>query len=281
MFSVTVFPLHDPEKEVGNLRQLIILIGIALTLLAQGCGRQRPLEARRIVDLTYPFDDQTIFWPTEKGFVLENEFRGVTEKGYYYTANKFCTAEHGGTHVDAPVHFRENGNTVDAIPLDRLIGGGVVVDVSEKCLSDRDYRVQERDFVEWENRHGRIPQKAIVLIRTGYGSFWPDREKYMGTAERGTEAVAKLHFPGLHPDAAKWLIDERSVKAVGLDTPSIDHGQSTQFESHVTLFEANVPAFENVANLDQLPVNGFTVVALPMKIRGGSGGPLRIIALVE
>ncbi|HEY4643237.1 MAG TPA: cyclase family protein, partial [Bacteroidota bacterium] len=131
------------------------------------------------------------------------------------------------------------------------------------------------------NRHGRIPQKAIVLIRTGYGSFWPDREKYMGTPERGTEAVAKLHFPGLHPDAAKWLIDERSVKAVGLDTPSIDHGQSTQFESHVTLFEANVPAFENVANLDQLPVNGFTVVALPMKIRGGSGGPLRIIALVE
>ena len=103
----------------------------------------------------------------------------------------------------------------------------------------------------------------------------------MGTDERGPAAVAKLHFPGLHPDAARWLVANRQINAIGLDTPSIDYGQSTLFESHRILFEKNIPAFENVANLDQLPVKGFTVIALPMKIKGGSGGPVRIIAMLQ
>jgi len=127
---------------------------------------------------------------------------------------------------------------------------------------------------------GRIPAGAIVLLRTGFGKFYPDRKKYLGTDERGAAAVAKLHFPGLDPQAARWLGQSRSIKAIGLDTASIDRGQSTLFESHRNLFERNIPAFENVANLDQLPVKGFTVVALPMKIKGGSGGPLRIIAML-
>jgi kynurenine formamidase len=117
-----------------------------------------------------------------------------------------------------------------------------------------------------------------VLLRTGWGARWGDRGAYLGTALTGPEAVSELHFPGLHPDAARWLVTEREVKAVGLDTPSIDYGQSELFESHVTLFEANVPAFENVASLDRLPPKGFVVAALPMKIRGGTGGPLRIVA---
>ena len=120
----------------------------------------------------------------------------------------------------------------------------------------------------------------IVLIRTGFGRYWPDREKYMGTAERGPQAVPQLHFPGIDPEAARWLVAERNVKAIGIDTPSLDYGQSTLFESHVALFADNIPGFENVANLDQLPLSGFSVLALPMKIHGGSGGPLRIVAVL-
>ena len=132
----------------------------------------------------------------------------------------------------------------------------------------------------WERSNGEIPAGTIVLIRTGYSRLWPDASRYLGTAERGEAAVAKLHFPGLHPDAARWLAESRRPKAVGLDTASIDYGQSTLYESHRVLFERNIPAFENVANLDKLPVKGAFIVALPMKIKGGSGGPLRIVAIV-
>jgi kynurenine formamidase len=156
-----------------------------------------------------------------------------------------------------------------------------VIDVTRSCEGDPDYRVQSADFENWERMNGRIPAGAIVLLRTGFGKYYPDRKKYMGTDERGAAAVAKLHFPGLHPDAARWLTQSRSIKAIGLDTPSIDYGQSTLFESHRTLFDKNIPAFENVANLDQLPLKGFSVIALPMKIKGGSGGPLRIVATLN
>ena len=118
------------------------------------------------------------------------------------------------------------------------------------------------------------------MLNTGSAQFWPDKIKYMGTENRGPEAVAELHFPGLHQDAAEWLVENRNIKAIGLDTPSIDYGQSTHFESHQILFERNIPAFENVANLNELPAKGAVVFALPMKIRGGSGGPLRIVAFI-
>jgi kynurenine formamidase len=234
----------------------------------------------RIVDLTYAFDSETIFWPTEEGFVLEKGNEGVAEEGYYYAAHRFRTAEHGGTHIDAPIHFHADRPTVDEIPLDRLVGPAVLVDVSDRCAKDPDHRVSVADFEAWEKQHGPIPSASIVLIRTGFGRFWPDRKAYLGTDERGASAVEKLHFPGLHPDAARWLIAERQIRAVGLDTASIDHGPSKQFETHRALFEASVPAFENLAGLDELPPTGFTVVALPIKIRGGSGGPLRAIAIL-
>lgn len=233
-----------------------------------------------VVDLSHVYDEQTIFWPTEKGFELEKEFDGITQGGYYYAANRFSMAEHGGTHIDAPIHFAKDKATVDRIPLERLIGPAVVVDVREACARDRDHRVNVADFETWERAHGRIPNGAIVLLSTGFGHFWPDREKYMGTTARGPEAVDDLHFPGLHPDAATWLVDARRIHAIGLDTPSIDDGSSIMFEAHRILLSHEVPAFENLTNLDQLPATGSMVVALPMKIKGGSGGPLRIIAIV-
>jgi kynurenine formamidase len=260
------------------MKQRVVII-VALILL--GCqATSRPLWQSELVDLTHPFDRDTIYWPTETGFELTTRAAGVTEKGYYYEAHHFSTAEHGGTHVDAPIHFFEGRETTDRIPLARLIAPGVLVDVEAKCAEDRDYRVSIDDLEAWERENGPLPDGAIVLLHTGFGRYWPDRERYMGTAQRGEEAVAELHFPGLDPAAVPWLA-ERKIAAIGLDTPSIDHGPSTHFEAHVALFEQSIPAFENVAHLDRLPARGFSVIALPMKIRGGSGGPLRIVAAIH
>ncbi|NNF58149.1 MAG: cyclase family protein [Rhodothermaceae bacterium] len=260
------------------------LLLVALALLLPGLAHTQSLAAllaeHTLVDLSHAYDAETIYWPTEDGFVLEEGFAGITDKGYYYAANAFRSAEHGGTHLDAPIHFAEGRQTVDSIPLEHLVGPAVVVDVSAQALADADYQVTVADFEAWEAEHEPLPDGVIVLLNTGYAPFWPDRVRYIGTDERGAEAVALLHFPGLHPDAARWLVEERRIHAIGLDTPSIDYGQSTHFESHQILFEANIPAFENVANLNGLPAHGFVVAALPMKIRGGSGGPLRIIAFI-
>ncbi len=239
-----------------------------------------PFPGGALVDLSYAFDEQTIYWPTAAGFARTTDFEGITEQGYYYSAYSFSAAEHGGTHLDAPVHFAEGHLTADQIPLDRLVGPAVVVDVSAQAAADPDYLVSVDDFSAWEAAHGPLPEGIIVLLRTGYGQYWPDRTRYMGTDRRGPEAVPLLHFPGLDPEAARWLTENRSIKALGLDTPSIDYGQSSLFETHRILFAADIPAFENVANLDRLPETGFYVIALPMKIGGGSGGPLRIIAVV-
>ena len=232
------------------------------------------------VDLTHELSEETIYWPTEEPLKKTTVFEGYTEGGYYYTAYRFCTAEHGGTHIDAPIHFYENRNTVDQIPIEQLIGSGVVIRISEKTHKNRNYQFSIEDILEWETKHGFIPEHSIVLIDTGSSKYWPNRKKYIGTDERGKEAVKKLKFPGIHPDAAKFLTSKRKIKAVGLDTPSIDFGGSTQFETHQILFEKNIPGFENVTNLDQLPNKGFMVIALPMKLKGGSGGPLRIVAFV-
>ena len=250
-------------------------------LLFFSIGHAESADERTLVDLTHAYDSDTVFWPTAEGFALEEDFKGTTEAGFYYEANRLRTAEHGGTHLDAPIHFAAGRQHTDEIPLEHLVGAAILVDVSAQARADRDYQVSVEDFQAWEARHGAIPDGAIVLIRTGYGRFWPDRERYMGTDERGPEAVAKLHFPGLAPEAARWLVAERDIHAIGLDTPSIDHGQSSDFMAHRILFDQNIPAFENVANLEALPETGFEVIALPMKIRGGSGGPLRIIAVVS
>jgi kynurenine formamidase len=242
-----------------------------------GCAKPSPFPAGRWIDLSHDFSSETIYWPNAEPFKLDTVSAQRTSEGYYYAANNFRAAEHGGTHLDSPIHFAEGRKTVDQIPLEQLIAPAVVIDVSEKAQANRDYQIGVDDFAAWEIRYGKIPDQVILLLRTGYGKFWPDR---LGTDKSGADAVAELHFPGLHPEAARWLVINRHINAIGLDTPSIDYGQSKLFESHQILFDKNIPAFENVANLDQLPVTGALAFALPMKIKGGSGGPLRIVALV-
>ncbi len=232
------------------------------------------------IDLTHAFSSETIYWPTSDPFVLETVFAGRTEKGFFYVAKKFSASEHGGTHLDAPIHFAEAKQHADELPLDRLIGPAVCIDVSRACLANRDYQIAASDLEAWEKSNGPIPVDAIVLLHTGYARFWPDRKQYLGTDKRGPAGVAELSFPGLAPSAAEWLVNNRQIRAIGLDTASIDYGKSDKFETHVILLGRNIPIFENVAHLDRVPARGASVIALPMKIKGGSGGPLRIVAWV-
>lgn len=240
----------------------------ALALLAQG----------RWVDLTHDFASDTLYWPTAEGFSHEVDFAGTTDKGYYYSSYRIAGSEHGGTHLDAPVHFAEGRQDAAGVPLAQLIGPAAVIDVSAAAAANPDYQIGIEDLRAWERNHGELPAGAIVLFNTGWHKRWPDARRYLGTADRGAPAVALLHFPGIAPELARWLVAERSIAAVGIDTASIDYGQSTLFQTHRILFGRNLPAFENVASLSELPARGALVVALPMKIRGGSGGPLRIVA---
>jgi kynurenine formamidase len=211
---------------------------------------------------------------------LDTAFEGVTPSGFYYSSYNFCASEHGGTHLDAPVHFAKGKWSVEQIPLENLMGAAVVIDVSEKALMDPDYLISTGDIENWEKENEKIPDGAILFFRTGFGSFYNDIKKYLGTEEKGADAVAKLHFPSIHPDAAEWLVKNRKIKAVGIDVASVDYGQSTDFRTHQILYAENISGFENVANMEKLPAKGAYVIALPIKIKGGSGGPLRIIAWV-
>jgi len=236
---------------------------------------------KTIIDLTHAFSEETVYWVTAKEFQLEIVARGDTDKGFFYAANNFETAEHGGTHIDAPIHFSKGKQSVEEIPLDRLIGDAIKIDVSKKALLDLDYLVSVQDFKDWESANGKIEREVIVLLETGHSKYYPDKLKYLGTDQRGVEAIKLLHFPGLSAEAARWLVENRSISAIGIDTPSIDYGQSEFFKSHVILLSDNIPVFENVANLEKLPSKGFEVIALPMKIKDGSGAPLRIVGILQ
>lgn len=266
------------------MKQIWLLLFIfitACTSAEKDPSLTQHLSKGKWIDLSYDFSEKTLYWPTAEAFRFDTAFEGVTPGGFYYSAYNYCAAEHGGTHLDAPVHFAKGRWATDEIPVENLIGEAVVIDISDKALKDPDYQLIPADLESWEKINGLIPDSCILLIRTGYGAYYPDAKKYLGTDERGAEAVPKLHFPSVHPDAAAWLVSNRKIKAIGIDVASVDYGQSKDFKTHQVLYDKNIAGFENVANMDQLPVKGAYIVALPMKIKGGSGGPLRIIAWVK
>ena len=237
------------------------------------------LRSARVIDLTHVFDAQTPYWPTApSGFELKVMHRGPTPGGYFYSAYSFCAPEHGGTHLDAPVHFAEGARSLDQVPVEQLIAPAAVVDVRAKAVADADYRLTVADVEAWEARHGRVGEGTIVLLRTGWSARWPDKKRYLGDDTPGD--ASKLHFPAYGKEAAELLVRRRKVGALGVDTASLDHGPSKDFAVHQVAAAANVPGLENLAGLDALPETGAWIVALPMKIGGGSGGPLRIIALL-
>jgi len=267
------------------MRRSIPAIGFAALVLAarvgeaQGAPKSPDLATAKVVDLTHAFDEKTIYWPNSpSAFELRQQSYGQTPGGWFYSSNTFCTPEHGGTHLDAPIHFSKDGLTADQISVRQLIAPAAVIDVRKKAAADADYRLTVGDVKEWEGRHGAIAPGAIVLLETGWSTRWPDKKTYLGDDTPGD--ATKLHFPSYGKEAAEYLVRERKVGALGVDTASIDYGASKDFIVHQIANGANVPGLENVAHLDALPETGAWVVALPMKIAGGSGGPLRIVALL-
>jgi kynurenine formamidase len=266
---------------------LVLILFVAATALLSGARAKSEsaatsvpdLARARLVDLTHTFDATTPYWPTApRGFDLQTVHKGRTPDGYFYSAFSFCAPEHGGTHLDAPFHFAEGGWTTDAIPLRQLVAPAVVIDVASQAAKDADYRLTLGDVQAFEAKHGRIAPATIVLLRTGWAARWPDKKRYLGDDTPGD--ASRLHFPAYGREAAELLVRERKVGALGVDTASLDHGPSRDFIVHQIAGAANVPGLENVANLEALPATGAWVVALPMKIGGGSGGPLRAIAFL-
>ncbi|MBI3303861.1 MAG: cyclase family protein [Deltaproteobacteria bacterium] len=255
-----------------------VVVAILAILVWRTVATADVIDESKVIDLTYAFDEHTIYWPTYKPFQLETLSFGKTAAGFWYAANNLCLAEHGGTHMDAPIHFAEGKRTADQVPVQQLIGPAVVIDVRPQAAKDADYRVAVADLEAWEKQHDRIPKGAIVLMLSGWGARWPDKKTYLGTDQPGD--VEHLHFPGFSREAAKFLVSQRDIDAIGVDTPSIDYGQSKDFIVHQTINGADKPGLENVANLEKLPATGATLIALPMKIARGSGGPVRIIAVL-
>ena len=260
--------------------KLASCVGLAI-VLGVAASAQQPIDLSKytIVDLSHAYGPSTVFWPTSPTkFELEKLAYGKTEGGYFYAANSLRTPEHGGTHLDAPIHFSEGGQTTEKIPLEKLVAPGVVIDVSANAAKDRDYRATRVDVAAFEKQYGAIASGTIVLLRTGWSRHWPNAKAYLGDDTPGD--ASKLSFPSYGADAARLLVEERGVAALGIDTASIDYGRSTDFQVHRIAAARNVPGLENLTNLDRIPPRGATVIALPMKIEGGSGGPLRAVALV-
>jgi kynurenine formamidase len=258
-------------------------IVIAACILAVSCRNAPPTAATRLidpaklVDLTYSFDERTVYWPNAAGFRHRKETWATTPGGYWYAAEEFTSAEHGGTHMDSPVHFGQGKPTLDQIPVADLVGAVAVIGVTAKAAAERDYRASRDDVAAWERAHGTITPGTIVVFRTGWGKYWPDRKQYLGSDVPGD--VTHLHFPGVSREAAE-LLAGRGVRGVGIDTASLDYGPSTDFMVHQVLKGAGIYGIENIANADRLPQADATLIALPMKIAEGSGGPARVVAVL-
>lgn len=252
---------------------------VALLPMFAGCVSDLDLSDYRIVDLTHPYNEDTIYWPTSpSSFELTELAHGETPGGWFYSAYAFSMPEHGGTHFDAPVHFSASGAAVHEVPLGDLIAPAVLIDVSVKAAADSNYRLTVEDVLEFEARYGAIEPGSIVLLRTGWSERWPDKAAYLGDDTPGD--VTRLSFPGYGADASRLLVEERGVVLLGIDTASIDYGASEDFPVHRISAGRNVGALENLTGLDALPPTGSTLFALPIVIEGGSGAPMRAVALV-
>ncbi len=262
------------------MRRALSVIASGLVLTANAMAQSPScavIDKSKVIDLTYPFDANTPYWPTAKPFHFQRDAWGVSPGGYWYAAGSYSASEHGGTHLDSPIHFGQGKATVDQIPVQQLIGPAIVIDVAARAAQDPDYLVTADDVAAWEKAHGRIPAGSVAIVRTGWGRFWPDKRQYLGSDK--PRDASNLHFPGITRGAAEALL-ARNVEGVGIDTASIDFGQSKDFMAHRILNGAGIYMLENLAHVEKLPVTGASLIALPMKIAGGSGAPVRVIAIL-
>lgn len=232
-----------------------------------------PSGNTQVIDLTYAINDKLVPWPGDKRF-FEAKDNATVEKDGVFTRS-FWMLEHYGTHLDAPIHFPPGKIPVDKIPAKQFFGPAVVIDVEAESAKNPDYLVDAAHVEAWEARHGKIPVGAIVLLRTGWSSRWPDVKRY-----RNQDALGKMHFPGFSVEAVKLLID-RKVSGLGCDTLSVDHGASSDYPVHHLGLGAGIYNLENLADLSKLPETGAFLIVAPIKLEGGSGGPVRVFALLS
>ncbi len=257
------------------LSALILLTGTSIHVQAGPID----LTSANIVDLSHTYDANTLYWPSSpSNFEHKKLSYGDTDEGFFYSAYALCTPEHGGTHLDAPIHFYKGRQTVDEISLKNLFLPAVVIDVSKQASNNRNHRLTVTDITDFESRHGTIPQGAAILLRTDWDQFWPTAISYLGDDTPGK--VSNLSFPSFGAEATRFLTVKRGAKLIGVDTASIDYGKSQDFPVHQIVAEANIPALENLTGLSALPATGAYVIALPMKVGGGSGAPARAVALI-
>lgn len=260
----------------------VIVIGLALICAAVPAMPQTPMKKpqlegiasgqTRVIDLSYALSDKLVPWPGDAR-VFEAKTNATVEKEGYFTRS-FWMLEHYGTHMDAPAHFPPGKITLDEIPAQKFFAPAVVIDIRNEAEHNPDYQLTVRRIETWEEQHGKIPAGAMVLLRTGWASRWPDVVRY-----RNQDADGKMHFPGFSVAAAKLLL-ERKVSGLGCDTLSIDPGNSPDFPVHHLVLGAGVFQLENLADLKELPEAGAFLIAAPIKLEGGSGGPVRVFALV-
>jgi kynurenine formamidase len=261
----------------GSSGIIALCLLACMTLQPQNLRKDDVLEGipsgkTRVIDLSYAINDKLVPWPGDAKW-FEAQVNATVEKNGYFTRS-FWMLEHYGTHLDAPVHFPPGKITVDEIPARKLFGPAVVLDARAESAKDADYKVPAAHVEEWEKRHGRIPEGAIVLLRTGWASRWPDAQRY-----RNQDVQERMHFPGYSVEAAKLLIGRR-VSGLGCDTMSADYGASEDFSVHHAVLGAGLYQLENLADLSDLPETGAFLVVAPIKLEGGSGGAVRVFALL-
>ncbi len=265
-------PMNSKVKPIFHV---LSFIALSLSLIPYCFAESN----KRLIDLTFPFSVDSIYWPTDKPFTPTIVAKGISEGGYWYASNQYAASEHGGTHVDAPIHFYEQGRTIGQIPLQEWIGPAVKIDVTKESTANRDYLLSVDDILSWEKKHGLVPQGAWVIMQSGIdGSYYPKKKEVLGTDKSGKAAIAELHFPGFSPEAVSFLLANRSITGIAIDTPSIDPGTSKDFQVHRRLCSAQKLALENIANLDKVPESGATLFVIPMLIKDGTGAPARVFA---
>lgn len=277
---------------LGFLTQFL-KVGVLLIFPFSNASNENEVVVKpkeKFVDLSYSFNNETVAWPGRTSN-FTTEFEGTTPWGWWYAARSFSTSEHTSTHIDAPYHFNENGRRLHEIPFEDLIDiPGIVIDIFDKVHTFKNgkltvienYALKREDVIEWEAKHGKVPQGAIVMLRTGWDLRWGDPNLYRGIRGESNDTIVptNMNYPGFSASAAKFLAVERQIRGAGIDTLGIDIGQSRTFPAHRIFTGKNIFLFEMVANLRFLPTRGFKLIMLPFKIDGATGAPCRIIARV-
>ncbi len=256
----------------GMLKSAALAVGAAAVAAKPEAAHARVLPRHStVVDLTHAMSPEFPTFFGVPGIALK-KLKDFKTDGF--NMNEWTLLEHAGTHIDAPIHFSATGAGPAELPVEQLVVPLVVINVVAKADANADYQLSPDDLRAWEKRHGRIPGGACVAMLSGW-----DRH-VMSARFLGKDDKGGFHFPGFHPEAAQMLIKERNVMGIAVDTLSLDHGPSKDFKTHYAWLPSGRWGLENVAGLANVPARGATLVVGAPKVKGATGGPVRLLALV-